>query len=512
MLYYYDIKIGKDPMKLKTIIFIIVFLSVITLAVHFSVVPDTFWHLRTGEIIIRNKEIMSTDTFTFHSEDEEWLYPSLNWLSEVQLFTVYDLFGFAGLNILVALIATISMGFIYYSMSGSPLLRGFVLILATITARIYWGARPHIYGFLFTSIFIWVLENYRRKNINRFWLLPIIMILWVNSHAGFFIGLALVLIYMIGNVFETIINNFSHKRESFWNELKTLPKRLITKKVKDYSLIILILLVSINLNPIGINAFAFPGKTLSMTVLKNLISEWQSPDFHEIGFQPFLWMILALIISMVISSKKLKLSELLLLTSFGFMGFLASRNIYLFALICAPIITHLLLPVEENLTKNISDYGSENHSSNKFFSAIKLILILLVVVAVVLQITPYLNEQNNINFVSEHNPVSASKQLAVFSSNYRILNSYNHGGFLLWALPSQKVFIDGRTDLYGDDFIYDWVKMVNLELGWKEIFVKWNFNIVMLEPKYPLTELLKYEGWEILYQDEQAVILVESQK
>ena len=141
-------------MKLKTLILIIVFLSVIALAVHFSVVPDTFWHLRTGEIITRNKEIISTDPFTFHSEGEKWLYPSLNWLSEVQLFTVYNIFGFTGLNILIALIATISMAFIFFSMSGSPILRGFVLILATITARIYWGARPHIYGFLFTSIFI----------------------------------------------------------------------------------------------------------------------------------------------------------------------------------------------------------------------------------------------------------------------------------------------------------------------------------------------------------------------
>ncbi|MDZ7666367.1 MAG: hypothetical protein U5K27_13775 [Desulfotignum sp.] len=29
-----------------------------------------------------------------------------------------------------------------------------------------------------------------------------------------------------------------------------------------------------------------------------------------------------------------------------------------------------------------------------------------------------------------------------------LFNQYRWGGFLLWAIPDQKVFIDGRMDVY----------------------------------------------------------------
>ena len=498
-------------MKLKTLVISIFFLALIALAFHFAVVPDTFWHIRTGEIMLENRSILKTDPFTFHSEGEEWLYPSLNWLSEIQMALIFQQFGFPGLNTWVVIIAVVSLIFIYNSMSGNDYLRGFILILTTITARIYWGARPHIYSFLFTAIFIWVLENYRNKKSNRLWLLPIIMILWVNSHAGFVIGLVIILIYLFGQIIENVFANFANKEKPFWRNLNRLPKLIFTPETNKLILILIIVFICISFSPLGINTYLFPVQTLSIEVLQDFILEWQSPDFHEFGLQPFLWMILLIIFSLAIpSERKLKITEFMLIVGFGFMGFVAVRNIYLFALVATPILSHQLAPTVDIITARIKNFGSEDHSSNKFFSLIKFTLLIMAVIALALYISPFLKDSENQEFIMEQNPVEASNQLAAFSSYYRILNSYNHGGYLIWANPAQNVFIDGRTELYGDDFLYDWITMVMLKDDWKEIFDRWDFNIVMLEPTYPLTKVLQYEGWELMFEDDQAVILIKN--
>ena len=489
-------------MKMKHFFLALLLIAIVALTFHFSVVPDTFWHLRTGETMIREQAILKTDPFTFHSAGEEWQYPSLNWLSEIQMSAIYHQFGFAGLNVWVALIAILSLFFIYKSMSGHFYLRGAILLLLVISAKFYWGARPHIYSFLFTSIFIWILENYRLRKSNRLWLLPIIMMLWVNSHAGFPVGIVIFLIYLFGEMVSQLSEIFKDKKQSI--------KTLFTSKFQYLYSILTALFVSLILNPLGLETFKFPSKTLSIEALQDFIVEWQSPNFHEIGFWPFLFFVVLVIFAIAKSSKKLSFTESILLLGFGLLSLTAARNIYLFVLVAAPIVTHLLAPLFDEKTRSIKDFGKDDHSTSKLYNILRIVILVLALIAAVVQISPTLNEQNNLDFISEHYPVGASNQLGVFSSLYRILNSYNQGGYLIWSNPAQSVFIDGRTDFYGDEFISDWIQMVNLQDGWEETFEKWNFNIVMLEPYQPLIKILPYEGWKILFEDEQAVILIRS--
>jgi hypothetical protein len=73
-------------------------------------------------------------------------------------------------------------------------------------------------------------------------------------------------------------------------------------------------------------------------------------------------------------------------------------------------------------------------------------------------------------------------------------------------LPEYPVFVDGRTDLYNDEVIGEWIKVVRVEEGWDQVLDRWQVRLVLLEPGSPLLSELESVGWQLQYQDEVAVI------
>jgi hypothetical protein len=87
-----------------------------------------------------------------------------------------------------------------------------------------------------------------------------------------------------------------------------------------------------------------------------------------------------------------------------------------------------------------------------------------------------------------------------------MLNEYNWGGYLTWFLREYPVFVDGRTDLYGDDVLGQWITAIQAGKGWQAILDRWKIKLILIEPSRPLATALSLAGWKLLYQDEQAVI------
>ena len=76
----------------------------------------------------------------------------------------------------------------------------------------------------------------------------------------------------------------------------------------------------------------------------------------------------------------------------------------------------------------------------------------------------------------------------------------------MWELPEYPVFIDGRTDLYDDDLINQWLQVMRGEPGWQAALDRWQVRLVLLEPGAPVVGQLAQNGWKLLYQDERAVV------
>jgi hypothetical protein len=69
------------------------------------------------------------------------------------------------------------------------------------------------------------------------------------------------------------------------------------------------------------------------------------------------------------------------------------------------------------------------------------------------------------------------------------------------------VYFDGRSDYYGAEFLKEYVRLVEVRPGYREILKKYGFTHALLPVRYSLVEALTVEGWRELYRDEVSVVL-----
>ena len=160
-------------------------------------------HLLVGKLIRTTQEVHLTDIFSHRTTG----YPSIphEWLSQVILSSFYDFLGLGGVVFLTAAIVTSVWVLIYYD----ALARSESLISALLFTGLGIGAslihvlpRPHLFSYLFTTLWILILEQIRKDKIQKWWLLPVLMLVWVNLHGMFVLGIVIWIIYLIGDLFE----------------------------------------------------------------------------------------------------------------------------------------------------------------------------------------------------------------------------------------------------------------------------------------------------------------------
>lgn len=489
-------------MTIRQLITIIIFLSLFVMAARISMDTDSWWHLRAGEWIFENRSILQSDPFSYTRLGADWKYPG--WLYQVPMFLIFDWSGPGGLNLLTAGMVTLAFIFLWYTLWGGVFLRASVMILAAAVSGVYWSARPHLVTFLLTAIFLYILESERWKmdlqSRKRLWLLPVIMIFWVNSHGGFAVGFILCAIYAISRLAGWLW------RGELFSRLQGILKNPGQLKMPDYWLfwVCLVLLLSACFNPSGVVILTYPFKTVTISSLQEYIQEWQSPNFHQLSVQPFIWMILALIAAAGISRRRMALTDFLLISVFGYMGFLAGRNLALFALVTAPALTRHFEALSIFVGQKMN-LRTEEVSSKKLQTLNVLILFLLVAAGMfkVASIIPY---QVNQAAFRDYLPVEAAAFIKKELPEGNMFNSYNWGGYLIWELRDAPVFVDGRTDLYNDDIISQWMQAYQAQDGWEEIFQRWQIGWVLIEREAPLVWALDQAGWQQLYSDDLAVI------
>jgi hypothetical protein len=250
----------------------------------------------------------------------------------------------------------------------------------------------------------------------------------------------------------------------------------------------------------------YPFKTVGIGALKGYIQEWQSPDFHAIQTQPFIWLLLLTFGAVGASRRRLALTDFLLFSGFAYMGFLAGRNIALFALAAAPVLSRHAAPLVEAWIRKLGLHSSLHTPLQKGSTALNSLILGVLFLAVLAKLTLVIPFNENQKSWQTGLPLQAVEYLRENRPIGRLFNSYNWGGYLLWALPEYPVFIDGRTDLYNDALIGQWLQVVKAEPGWQDILQRWDVHLILLESKTPLVSQLKEAGWRLLYQDDQAVI------
>ncbi len=237
--------------------------------------PDTWWHLNAGKWMVEHSELLRLDQFSYTRLGQPW--PAPGWPVQIMLYLVYQAGGIGGLNLLTGAVFALTFYFANKALSGNEMVKSLTLVLGAAVSSLHASARPALFTLIFVAIYLWVLEDYRWQRAKHLWLLPVLMVLWINSHGLAVIGFGLVGLYALG-----------------MTKVEIAEKRLILKVVPcPLYLLIPLLLIAACLNPYGPTLLIYPLQAASVHwKAAQQIQEWQSPDFHRLFVQPFIWLLL----------------------------------------------------------------------------------------------------------------------------------------------------------------------------------------------------------------------------
>jgi len=413
--------------------------------------PDFFWHIKTGEKIVK-EGFIKKDPFSWSFPQKKWV--NHEWLSQVLFFEVKKNFGFFSLVLLKAILNTFTFFLVFLLAKQKSSFESsiFTTALAGCISSITFSVRPQIFSYFFFALLMLFIE--RKK-----WLyLPPLFALWVNFHGAFIVGLGLLFIFAI--------YHFTKEQDS------KLLKIFIVSALFTF------------LNPNGIYGFLHPFSYIftSTKIHLNYIMEWMGPDFHSSYGLLFIFYVLISIF--VFSKSRFLFFDFLLYSIFFSVTLFAVRNITFFMILTAPIISkHLNLSSEKT-----------KFSRN---SGLNFVINVLILISASVFLTGLLIKNFSDGALSEKYPwkaISVIKQ----KNLKRILAPYHWGGFLIYNdIP---VFIDGRADFYPGKFLEEFFQSTELEKDPEKLLNKYKIKNILWEKNTPLYFYLK-EKWTLIYSD-----------
>ncbi len=455
--------------------------------------PDVWWHLRTGQLTLQNHGLFHADPYSFTRFGQPWV--NHEWLSEVLLFGVYRGTGFAGLIVLFAAVIAITLLLVFVRCPGRPYLAALITLWGALASAPAWGVRPQMFSFLLGSIFLMLLEaSSKRPNLVA-WTAPL-MLLWVNLHAGYPIGLAFLALFLFGEAIEAAALP--------GQGLQSAPR---LKRVASAFSVCLVLAA---LNPNGVRIFRYSLETLRSAAMHRFIQEWFSPDFHNPTYLPLLLMLLALIAGLALSPRRPRPRDLVLLLATIPLALRSVRHIPILVLVLVPVLSGLAEAwLEQRGVGQLLQKG-QNRPTSRTAIANFLVLASFAVFTLV-RVRQLAGTQGETE--AKHFPMGAADFLNREHPPAPILNHYNFGGYFIWKVyPQYRVFIDGRADVYGDRFMDDFAASYYLTDDWAKPLRRWGIRTLVLPPDAPLiTALRPSPEWKQIYADPEAVILTRRQ-
>ena len=242
------------------------------MAVRVPTDTDTWWHLRSGEVMVEQHAILRHDLFSHTRLDAAWVNHS--WGAQLALYGAYELFGDGvlpgdsgniGLALLTALLATAGMALVYAACEGNAYVRAFAVVLGGATAAVFWSPRPQMFSFTLGAAVLYLLHLYKRRQVDRLWLIPLLVVLWVNLHGGFAIAFIVLLGTIVGEVLGNLLGD-------------TRPTVVRGARLRKLVGVTAISVQMVALNPYGPRMIAYPFDTVGIGV-QDFIQEWRPRTF-----------------------------------------------------------------------------------------------------------------------------------------------------------------------------------------------------------------------------------------
>ena len=356
------------------------------------------------------------------------------------------------------------------------------------------GVRPRIFSLLLASHFSICaggIHEETKKDDLCGWLVPL-TVLWVNLHGGFLIGLILIVLTMVGIPLDGWVGG--KKVRELWPRVRTL------------GLVLIACVAAVALNPYGLKMHALPLEVMRTPIFQAAVIDFLSPNFHEREMLPFMLLLLGTIAAMALSPKRVRPSELLFVLATLYSSLQTQRNILIFSLVAVPIFTeHFQNWLDSTPLANKSKELVPSMSNRGTLIRYVILFLPLIFFAIQLKRLVYVPPRQETSRV----PMKAVEYLREHQITGNTITVPNiWGGYLIWALPSNPVYIDGRN-AYPPEFVQEFVEMTEGYRDWQGPFSHYGVkNAIVQKSSFMERELGQATAWERVYEDELAVVFV----
>jgi len=368
-------------------------------------------------------------------------------------------------------------------------------------------------GWLLTLVWLRLLYRLQAGRRAALWWLPALMLVWVNVHGSFVLGLVLLVLFAAGNFWTYLTSRDVGNQRDARTAIARLSVAGLTSALATL------------LTPYGYKLHFHVYHYLSNRYFMDHIMEFATPNFHGTAEKYFEALLVLALVAALLAARRLRSVDVVLVLFAGYTGLYAVRNIPISSMIItlaiAPALSEAirLQALRRDLPAWLRSACARARESGARMKNIEDMLrghlipaaLLVASMGVVLNGgrlhgTPVLAA----HFDQRQFPVAAAEYIAGHQIHDHMFSTDRWSGYLIYRLhPDTKLFIDDRHDFYGEAFLKDYLKVLGADLGWREVLDKNGVTSVLIPPDAPLANVLKETSdWKVAYDDGVTILFV----
>jgi hypothetical protein len=334
-----------------------------------------------------------------------------------------------------------------------------------------------------------------------------LVVLWVNLHAGFVMAFVMIGVVGLATALPLLANRA--RRGAGWRAVALTAVLGATAGVASL------------LNPFGVRAILFPLEVVRSVPFMTSTIEWFPPNFHHASFRPLELMLLLLFPAFAWGRTRLGAADVGLILVFANLALTSVRHVPLFAVVAAPSLAAALQ--ETVASWRGIDWARLRDAARRRLPSLApaltgsaapavagAVLLLTAVSAHWAAMAGVPTNPLRLDLEESRYPERTMTFIRKNRLPPRLFSVYAWGGYELWRLyPAYRMFIDGRTHVYGTDVLREFLDVVNVSPRWQSVLDKWQVQTILALRASPLTEtLLAQGGWRLVFTEREAVVFV----
>ncbi len=469
------------------------------LALYKEVDVDLGFHLRTGEHVLVTGTIPQKDIFSYTSAHKEW--PLHYWIPDVVIYWIHLRWGMEGLILAKCAVVALIFLVLYAGMRrlGIGWFLAVVLVVwVAVMARPRFSIRPLLGSQLFLAILVAWWMSVRAGRGWPFRYLPVLFMLWANVHAGVVYGVILLATISGMEILKRILSRIP--RVSLQGFDPAALRSLVLWSVAGVATSALVVWV---MNPLSLEGLLLPFKFYRSELFMSVIQEYGPVSFPR----DLLFGVLGLVavIAFVLNRRRVDWTEVAIAGVFGFLAATSVRVVIVFGIVVAPLIGR-------NLQAALGDRWERIWERRP--ACVRAASALLVCVLLLGGACAFVKGdaafRPGFGFDERTFPERAFRFIEREQPEGEIFNSDMWGGPMILRLyPRYKVFVDGRQEVYEEDFWrHVYFRILAGGQGWEETLDRYGVNLAMLrhvggDYGHRISELLRDSPrWALVYWDD----------